>query len=445
MTKCSTAEYRVQGDLFTGFKRRKIDFDFGGGSVSSDGGVLLLKQADRKLNLLKRVAEVMDKYDDRQKGKIEHSLYSMLVQRIYGIACGYEDLNDHDELRHDIAWQTAAGEVKELASSPTLCRFESMSDRKMCMELLNLMVDVFMESFDSAPGELVLDFDNTDIEVHGKQEGRFFNGYYDHYCFLPLYVFCGEKLVAAFLQPSNDDGSRHAGAILKIIVRKIRAKWPCTKIIYRGDSGFCRRRHLNWCEKNNVDYIVGIAKNNRLESAISVLLEEAEKEYRRTGNKSKIYSRFKYSADSWNGKERDVIGKAEYNEHGKNPRFVVTNLPGDSAYLYEEVYCSRGNAENRIKEQQLGLFAYRASAKEWWTNQFRIILSSLSYILFERIRNMALRGTELASAQAETIRLKLLKIGAVIKRNTRKIYFSLSSSFPYKDIFIRVAETFSSG
>jgi hypothetical protein len=413
--------------------------------VTSDGGVLLLRQVDRKLNLLKRAAGIMEKYDRRQKGKIEHSLYSMLVQRIYGIGCGYEDLNDHNALRHDIAWQTAAGETRELASAPTLCRFEDRSDRGMCMELFNLMIDVFMESFDVAPGELVLDFDNTDIEVHGKQEGRFFNGYYDHYCFLPLYVFCGESLVAAFLQPSNEDGSRHAGALLKIIVGKIRLKWSGTKIIYRGDSGFCRRRHLRWCEKNNVDYIVGIARNSRLEAEIAGILDDAQKEYEGTGGKSRIYRRFKYSAGTWHGNKRDVIGKAEYSEHGRNPRFVVTSLPGDSAYLYEEVYCSRGNAENRIKEQQLGLFAARASASEWWTNQFRIILSSLSYVLFERMRNMALKGTELATAQAGTIRLKLLKIGAVVRRNTRKIYFSLSSSFPYKHIFCKVAETFASG
>jgi hypothetical protein len=313
------------------------------------------------------------------------------------------------------------------------------------MELFNLLIDVFMESFESVPEELVLDFDNTDIEVHGKQEGRFFHAYYDKYCFLPLYVFCGEKLVTAFLQPSDSDGARHAGAVLKMIVGRVREKWPKTRIVYRGDSGFCRRRHLRWCEKNNVDYIVGIARNKRLEGEISGAMKCAEEEYASTGEKARIYRRFKYSAGSWHGRERDVIGKAEYNEHGSNPRFGVTTLSGDSGHIYEDIYCSRGNAENRIKEQQLGLFADRASAHEWWTNQFRVILSSLSYVLFERMRNIALKGTELATAQADTIRLKILKIGAVIKRNTRKIYFSLSSSYPYKHIFWRVAEIFASG
>jgi hypothetical protein len=411
-------------------KRRRIKVDFEGGNVSSDGGILLLRQADSKIKLLRRAAGIMDRHDLRQEGKIEHSSYSMLVQRVYGIGCGYEDLNDHNELRHDIVLQTAAGEIKELVSAPTLCRFENRSDRKMCMELFHLLIDIFIESFDGNPGEIVLDFDNMDDEIHGKQEGRFFHGYYDEYCFLPLYVFCGEKLVTALLQPSCEDGAKHAGSVLKIIIGKLRAKWPDIRITYRGDSGFCRARHLRWCERSGVDYIVGIARNSRLESEIAGMLEEAEKEYGRTAEKVKIYRRFKYSAGSW---------------HGRNPRFILTSLPGDSRYLYEENYCSRGNAENRIKEQQLGLFAGRTSASKWWTNQFRMLLSSLAYVLFERIRNTALKGTELAGAQVDTVRLKLIKIGVVIKRNTRKIYFSLSSASPYKHLFWKVAEAFASG
>ena len=441
MTERTTTKGHVQADLFPSLKHRKMKVDFHGGNVSSDGGVLLLKQIDRKIKMLPRITSIMGKYDSRQPGKITHSLHSMLVQRIYGIACGYEDLNDHHTLRHDIAWQTAADRVDNLASVPTLHRFEKQSVRQMSMELMNLMIDVFIESFHNTPEEIVLDFDNTNNTIHGNQEGRFFHGYYDEYCFLPLHVFCGEKMVTSFLQPSCKDGAKHAGAILKIIVNKLRLKWPAVQIIYRGDSGFCRQRHLRWCDKNNIKYIIGIARNQRLEKMTSYLARKAEKQYNRTGEKSKLFCDIYYAAKSWK-KRRRIIAKAEHTAKGKNQRYIVTNLDDPGKYLYEIVYCSRGNMENRIKEQKLDLFSDRTSAHEWWTNQFRISLSSFAYILFERMRNLALKGTELAKAQVDTIRLKLLKIGAVIKRNTRSIYFSLSSSCPYQNIFWRVAETF---
>jgi len=432
-------------DLFPGIRSRKIEVNFSGGNVSSDGGTLLLRQVDRKLGLLRRAAKILARYDSRQQGKVEHDIHSMLVQRVYGIACGYEDLNDHDSLRHDIAWQTAADKTEALASSPTLCRFENSATRAMCMELFDLLIDVFLESFDSRPDRLVFDFDNTDIALHGNQEGRFFHGYYDDYCFLPLYVFCGEKIVSAFLQPSCDDGAKHAGAVLKKIVHKVRAKWPGMKIIYRGDSGFARRRHLYWCERNNVDYVIGLPKNQVLENIISPVMEKSKEQFDSTGLKVRNFCSFEYAAASWKGRKRRVICKAEYNEHGANPRFVLTTLKGDPEKIYDEEYCARGNMENRIKEQQLWLFSDRTSAHAWWTNQFRILLSSLTYILFERMRNLALEGTKLAKAQVSKIRLKLLKIGAVITRNTRRICFNLSSSFPYKNIFYSVAYNFSSG
>ena len=444
MTECTTKQKLFQGDFFPSLKHRKIKVDFSGGNISSDGGLLLLKQIDRKINLLPRMTAIMKKYDPRQQKKVTHNLQSMLVQRVYGIACGYEDLNDHHTLRHDIAWQTAADRVDDLASVPTLHRFENNSVRKMSMELMNLMLDVFIESFYKKPKEIILDFDNTNNTIHGKQEGRFFHGYYDEYCFLPLHVFCGEKMVASFLQPSYEDGAKHAGAILKIIVNKLRMKWPDVKIIYRGDSGFCRKRHLHWCEKNKVKYIIGIARNQRLEKMTSLIARKAEKQYNRTGVKSKLFCDIYYSAKSWK-KRRRVIAKAEHAEKGKNQRYVITNLDDPGKYLYEKVYCGRGDMENRIKEQKLGLFSDRTSAHEWWTNQFRILLSAFAYVLFERMRNLALKGTELAKAQVDTIRLKLLKIGAVVKRNTRSIYFSLSSSFPYKNLFWRIAETFDPG
>jgi hypothetical protein len=445
MTKCSSSRDDFQPDFFPWIKGRKIKVDFNGGNVSSDGGVLLLKQIDRKLKVLRRAEKIFKKYDKRQKGKVRHGIFSMLVQRIYGIACGYEDLNDHHELRHDIAWQTAADEVKTLASVSTLCRFENKSIRNLCMELMELMIDVFIESFDFEPNELILDFDNTDDPVHGNQVGRFFHGYYDEYCFLPLYVFCGEKLVTALLQPSSEDGAKHAGVVLKIIVRKLRSKWPNVKIIYRGDSGFARPRHLYWCERNGVEYVLGIAKNERLKAELAETMQSAIAEYENTGEKAKLYHQFEYAADSWHERKRKVVGKAEFNEHGANPRFVLTTRPGDPQDIYEVEYCARGDMENRVKEQQLGLFSDRTSAHEWWTNQFRVLLSAFAYVLFERMRNIALKGTELVKAQVSTIRLKLLKIGAVVKRNTRSIHFSLSSSCPYQNLFWRVAEVFAPG
>ena len=442
MTECNTSNSTFQADLFPSLKGRKIKVDFDGGNVSSDGGVLVLKQVDNKLHLSSRMGAIMKKYDRRQQGKVEHDVQSMLVQRIYGIACGYDDLNDHQELRHDIAWQTASGKSDVLASAPTLCRLENSSDRAMCMELSDLLLDVFLESFDREPERLVFDFDNTDDEVHGNQEGRFFHGYYDEYCFTPLYVFCGEKLVTVLLQPSSEDGAKHAGAVLKKIVRKVRERWADVEIIYRGDSGFARKRHLYWCERNNVKYIVGIARNSVLEDRIQSLMREAEAEFKATGEKVRKFCDFTYAAGSWHGRQRKVVAKAEYSVHGRNPRFILTNLDGDPEELYDVDYCSRGNMENRIKEQQLGLFSDRTSAHKWWTNQFRMLLSAFAYVMVERIRNVALKGTKLARAQVSTIRLKLLKIGAVVRRNTRRIYFSMSSSFPYKDIFIKVVEVF---
>ena len=445
MTECSPSKKLFQDDFFPNVKSRKIEIDFNGGNVSSDGGVLLLKQVDRKIKLLRRASKILDKYDMRQRGKTEHGTYGMLVQRVFGIGCGHEDLNDHNELRHDILWQTAAEEDGDLASAPTLCRFENSATRSMCMELSNLLTDVFIESFEEEPEEIFLDFDNTDDRIHGKQEGRFFHGYYDEYCFLPLYVFCGEKLVAVLLQPSSEDGAKHSGAVLKMIERKLRAKWPSVKIAYRGDSGFARRRHLYWCERNSVDYVVGMARNETLEGKLEPLLAKAEKEYARTGAGVRKYTDFGYSAGSWHGRERKVVAKAEYNEHGRNPRFVLTTLDGDPRDIYEGKFCPRGDMENRVKEQKLGLFSDRTSAHKWWTNQFRMLLSSLAYVLFERMRNLALKGTKLAYAQVGTIRLKLIKIGAVIRRNTRKVHFSLSSSFPYKNLFWRIAEVFAPG
>ena len=399
----------------------------------------MLRQADRRLGLTRALARVLP--DPRDPDRIRHPLLTFLRQRVYGLCLGYEDLNDHDSLRQDLAWQTAAERDEALASSPTLCRWENRADRKVAWAMQEIIIQQFIASFAQPPTELVLDFDSTDDRVHGKQEGRFFHGYYGNYCFLPLYVFCGEQLLVSYLRPSNQDNARHAGAILKLLAKRLRQAWPQVKLVVRADSGFCRWRMLRWCEDHGVGYIIGLAKNSRLLSLAQTLLERAQAQHEQTQEKQRLFSRVPYAAQSWD-REREVILKAEHTNQGSNPRFVVTNLEGEAQGLYDKVYCARGEMENRIKEQQLGLFSDRTSCHDWWANQFRLLLSSCAYVLVETVRRLGLSGTELARAQVSTIRLKLLKIGAVILRNTRRVRLLLSSSYPYQRIFAQVAKTF---
>lgn len=429
MTECNHKSL-----IFPSCKSKKVSADFRGGEVSSDGGILLLREADRKLGLTSRVNAML--IDTRRRKSCDHKQLNLLRQRIYGLALGYEDITDHNTLRGDIAWQTAVESEATLASAPTLSRWENRSDRQAARQISELLVDFFIRSHKKAPEELILDFDSTDDPTHGNQEGRFFHGYYDHYCFLPLYVFCGDNLLVSYLRPSNIDGARHAWAILALLVRHFREEWPGVKITFRGDSGFCRWQMLSWCDRHDVGYIVGIAKNSRLNEVASELLEEAKLLFEKTGEKQRLFSEVEYAAFTWD-KERRVLAKAEYTDQGSNPRYVVTNLSGDPQKLYDEVYCARGNMENRIKEQQLDLFSDRTSCTKWWANQFRVLLSSLAYVLLQTIRSVALKGTELARAQCGTIRLKLLKIGAVMIRNTRRVVFHLSSAYPYQKTFIK--------
>jgi hypothetical protein len=436
MPECTQADFS-----FPSFDRRKIEAGFTGGDVSSDGGVMVLRQADRRIGLTRAVAEVFK--DRRDPALITHSLGDLLRQRIYGLALGYEDLNDHDTLRHDLAWQTAVEREEPLASSPTLCRLEGQADRATAVAIHGVLVEQFIASFKKAPKELVLDFDATDDRVHGAQEGRFFHGYYGHYCFLPLYVFCGEQLLVAYLRSSNIDPARHAWAILKLLVTRLRKAWPGVRIIIRGDSGFCRWKMLRWCERHDVDYIIGLARNARLEAMSAPLMEEARARFEQSGQKQRHFQWLRYAAATWD-KERWVIAKAEYTDQGENPRYVLTSLVGDPWALYDQVYCARGEMENRIKEQQLGLFADRTSSHYWWANQLRLLLSSCAYVLLETIRRIGLAGTELARAQASTIRLKLLKLGTVILRNTRRIRLLYSSAYPYQRLFAEALARLSS-
>ena len=421
---------------FPPLKRQKVHTEFSGGAITSDGGVLLVRQMDQRLGLTQAVNQAID--DPRDQRYVKHSQFNLLRQRIYGLALGYEDLNDHDQLRLDPAIQTAVASPSVLGSSPTLCRLENRANRACAVALHEVMVEQFIRSFKTSPRELILDFDATDDPVHGQQQGRFFHGYYDHYCFLPLYVFCNEQLLVSYLRPSKIDPAKHAWAILALLVKRFRQVWSGVKIIFRGDSGFCRWKLLSWCERHKVGYIVGIAKNKRLQRLFDPQMVKACQAFKDTGNKVRQFSEFEYAADTWNRK-RNVIGKAEVSPHGTNPRFIVTNLKGDPNALYDQLYCTRGNMENHIKQQQQDLFADRTSCHAWWANQFRLLMSSMAYILLESIRRIGLKGTELAKAYVGTLRLKLLKIGAVIVSNTRRIRFLLSSAYPYQQLFVTVA------
>ncbi len=432
MTDCTSAKIE-----FPPFKRRIIEAQFSGGAITSDAGVLLLRAVDQQLQLTEQVAEQMQ--DPRDPDRVQHPVVDLLRQRVYSLACGYEDLNDHDTLRNDIAFQTALEKDQVLGSRSTLCRFEQQADRALMWQVHEQLVEQFIASHATPPKSLILDFDATDDPVHGEQEGRFFHGYYRNYCFLPLYVFCGHHCLASYLRPSNIDGAKHSWAILALLVKRLRQVWPNVDITLRGDSGFCRQKMLNWCERHNVHYIVGLAKNPRLQALSKPYTEQAKSQFETTQQKQRLFTEFQYKAGPWKCKRR-VILKAEHLPKGGNPRYVVTNLTGDPQTLYDQVYCARGEMENRIKEQQLDLFADRTSCSFWWPNQFRLLLSTLAYTLIHAIRRIALQQTELAQATCATIRLKLFKIGAVVIRNTRRIRLLLSSHYPFQSLFQNVCQ-----
>lgn len=436
MTEC----YQEVMD-FGRVQRRRIEADFRGGEITSDAGVLLLKQIDQRLGLIAAMARALG--DPRRRASCDHSLPTLLRQRIFGLALGYEDVNDHDHLRHDGALQSACGRVSDLGSSSTVGRVERRGDRAAAVALHRVLVDQFITSFKRKPKRLILDFDATDDAVHGKQEGRFFHGYYDHYCFLPLYVTCKDQLLVSYLRPSNIDGAKHSWAILALLVKRLRQAWPEVQIIFRGDSGFCRWRMLGWCERHGVDYIVGIAKNKRLQRQAAPWMEAAQTQFETTHDKQRHFGHIHYAAQSWDHARR-VIVKAEHSAQGSNPRFVVTSIDGDPQDLYDRLYCARGEMENRIKEQ-FQLFSDRTSCHRWWPNQFRLLLSSFAYVLMEAIRRIGLKRTALARAQIHTIRLQLFKIGAAIVRNTRRVRFLMSSSYPRQALFAQVAANLDSG
>ena len=442
-TQCKPAQLE-----FHTLGRREVIGRFDGGRITSDGGGVLVREVETRLGLLDRLATCFSDY--RNPNAIEHSVSALVAQRVYGLALGYEDLNDHDVLRKDsvlallVGKQDLTGEARvrnqdrgnPLAASNTLNRLELSTPASATKDrykriaadpdaLDRLLVDVFLESHRKAPREIWLDLDATDDPLHGHQEGRFFHGYYRYYCYLPLYIFCGEHLLCARLRPSNQDASAGSVAELQRIVGQIRAHWPKTRVYIRGDAGFCREAIMAWCEANNVRYVLGLARNKRLQRALGEAMEEARAAQARSGQPARRFRDFRYKTrKSWS-RERRVIGKAEYLPGKANPHFVVTNLTTrevSAKRLYERLYCIRGDMENRIKEQQLMLFADRTSCHDFLANQFRLLLSSFAYVLLHELRNTHLQGTELENAQVHRIRLVLLKIAArvTVSRDTHR-------------------------
>ena len=432
---------------FSSTKSRQLVADFSGGSITSDAGLLLLREADRQIGLLDALDAAIP--DPRHPPLISHPQRTLLAQRVYGIACGYEDLNDHQTLRDDPLWRVVSDHPgcernpdASLASPPTLCRLENRVSRASLIRMAGVLVDQFIASYETPPESLVLDFDATDIPLHGEQEGRFFHGYYGHYCYLPLYVFCGYRLLTAYLRPSKIDGALHAGALLKLLVDRLRQAWPNVKILFRGDSGFCRWRLLRWCDSHDVRYIVGLARNKRIDGMIAEWVGQVATANAIDGRTHRVFGSFSYAAQMWD-RQRRVIVKAEHlagPDGGRpNPRCVVTNLAGDAQPIYEDVYCQRGDMENRIKDQQLGLFADRTSCSDFLANQFRLLLAAAAYVLVDHLRREGLAGSEPDNAQATTIRTRLLKVGALVQRSVRRIAVRLSAAFPAKELFERVA------
>jgi hypothetical protein len=449
---------------FHSLQRREVVARFDGGRITSDAGGLLLREVEQATGILRQFARCFEDHRDSQL--IEHSVGELVSQRVYALALGYEDLNDHDELRHDPLLAVLVGKAdptgmdrplardrgKACAGKSTLNRLEltpvgaSADSRYKKIvahqpEIERLFVDVFLQSHHKPPRQIVLDLDATDDPVHGHQLGRFFHGYYGHYCYLPLYIFAGQHLLSAKLRPADIDAASGSVQELTRIVAQIRRRWPRVRIVVRADSGFCRENILGWCERNRVDYVIGLARNERLVAEIEAELYEAGEHLEKTGEPARVFRDFEYrTLDSWS-RSRRVIGKAEQLPAGPNPRFVVTSLPKHEVAarpLYEDLYCARGDMENRIKEQQLGLFADRTSAASMRANQLRLWFSSVAYVLLSALRRLGLPGTPWAAAQCDTIRLKLLKIGAQVQVTVRKVWVSLSEAYPYQAIFTAV-------
>lgn len=460
-TECSDSKL-----VFKSLSGRRVEADFSGGQITSDAGALLLRQADHAMGLSRRFAACFT--DHRKPGRIEHPLARLVAQRVYGLALGYEDLNDHDILGRDPMLALAVDQPdllgqqrlrtrdagRALAGKSTLNRLEltpgDATPQSRYAKIVydsarieELLVDLFWEAHVAPPQQLILDFDVTDDPLHGGQEGRFFHGYYKEYCYLPLYVFCGDHLLLARLQQANGDAAAGTIPALEFLVERLRARWPGVPILLRGDSGFTREETLVWCEQHQVDYLLGLAKNERLTAILAAELKAAEEGYRQTGAAYRVFKEFTYQTRTSWSRERRVVGKAEHLAKGANPRFVVTSLSveqADARRLYEDIYCARGEMENRIKEQQLCLFADRTSTATMRANQLRLFFSSLAYVLVAAVRRLGLAQTAEPTLRCDTIRLKLFKIGAAVKVTARRIWITLSGGCPSRQLFSTVAQ-----
>ena len=440
MTECSQEAF-----AFAPHFSRRVEAGFTAGQVSSDGGSLLLREVERRINLLGRLPGCFS--DGRRPLLVKHKLVEMLSQRIYGLALGYEDLNDHEQLRNDPLLGVLSGKrelAERLAGKSTLNRLE-LTGRSLRYHKISysaeaidrLLVDLFLESEATAPTEIVLDLDATDIPLYGHQPERFFHGYYDNYCYLPLYIFSGDQLLCARLRPANQDAAKGSVEEVSRIVAQLRERWPEGKIVLRADSGFCREELMGWCEQNHVDYVFGLARNKRLGKIIGAQMQQARLQHQSTHKAARVFTEFNYRTHKSWSRSRRVVAKAEYLDKGENPRFIVTSLTADeraAQQLYEKFYCARGEMENRIKEQMC-LFADRLSTDEMRGNQLRLYFSALAYTLVEALRRLALKGTEWAQAQVDTIRLKLFKIGTIVRLSVRRILLQMSSAYPCKDIY----------
>jgi hypothetical protein len=446
MTQCTQSSFEFQAHF-----SREVVARFDGGTMTSDAGAVLLREADQRLNLLPRLAACFE--DRRQPWLISHTVQEMVAQRVYALALGYEDLTDHDQLREDPLLAVLSGKARvgeePLAGKSTLNRLELGGEAPSRYKKIHyreeaideLLIQVFLEAHGEAPEQIVLDLDTTDLPLHGHQEGRFFHGYYDSYCYLPLYIFAGEHLLCARLRTADQDAAAGSQDEVERIVRQIRAVWPAVRIMVRADSGFCRDELMKWCEDNDVYYVVGFARNERLRRIIEPQAQEATRLHQQSGKPARVFTEFSYrtTTGSWS-RSRRVVAKAEQLEGKENPRFVVTNLSADewpAQQLYEDLYCERGEMENRIKEQ-LSLFAGRVSAETMRANQLRVYFAAMAYVLTHGLRRLGLKGTELERAQATTIRLRLLKIGAQIRITARKVWLSFASSYPLQRLFAQV-------
>ena len=478
MTKCKPK--RTLRKRLKRLRRQAVEVDFDGGTLTSDGGLLLLREVDKRLDLIRRIDAAIP--DPRDPIYTSHPQAEILTSRIFGIAAGYEDANDHEHLRHDAAFQVAAGrtpaqndydndEHYPLASPSTHSRLENRVDQEVMFKLHEELVETFLNSYQQPPEEIILDYDATDDPTHGNQDRCYFNGFYDSYCFLPLYVFCGDQILVSYLRPSSVGAAHHARPVTKLLVEKIRSRWPETKIILRGDSGFAIERLMRWCDKNNVHYIFGLQKNNVLVRNIACQMTHARILHSHLGSKQACFKWFRYRTQKTWDRHRWVIGKAEYGGKGANPRFVVTNLPSDEGIVdttyhrplvdgkqvrrlkhpgticsvarnpeefYRTMYCPRGEMENRIKEQQLCLFADRTSCTDFMANQFRLLLSSFAYVLVDGLRRLALQGTQHARLRVDTIRLRLFKIAARVRVTCRRVVFHLPTHCPSAVLFKQV-------